>query len=426
MTLHLLHAATLPVAETAIEQLRATPVREEQPPASFEQFCRISEMITDATFSREQIQDELDISLDDLVQAIVELARFMLATRGNPNVKAIGTWSEISQTLDTTALPGMTNAAPAPASKRKLKAEAVTEKVAVSSNDFGVQLGLIDADGEALFELPAVRKKTRVAAPKLVTAEPVHIVIPDGFSKAEVGRDINGSIEALVALQPSADDVTRFLQRHYKRTAQPLSFEMLCAVWTFVRLERTSGLAKVSDAPNFIRNCIAAWDTLEVARQDAMQALVVLATSQDADDLTAAVTKLHPVWEAEARNFQNLLEAGGVASSAFARAQMWLRKRLEAGQLIVGRVSMLNEGQVRRIAMLVGLDTEVISRNEETYIRTKLAELNLTLDSEQLVPIGVTAIRAGLEEAFFDACSKRAEGDQDWAAELEDLLLQRH
>jgi len=425
MTLHLLQAATTPVSETAVEQLRATPVHDEQPPVSFEQFCRISEMITDASYSREVIQTELDIDKDTLVQAIVELARFMLATRGNPNVKSIGTWSEVHSTSTITALPGLTNAAPAPASKRKLKAETITAPAA-AIKDASVQLGLIDAQGALLVDMPKPKNKSKAPlASKAVMPEPVRIVLPDGFSKAEIGRDINGSIEALVALQPTADDITRFIQRHYKRTAHPLSFEMLCAVWTFARLNRVHGLAKVSEAPDFTRNCVAAWDTLELARQDAMAALAVLATSRDLTALTTAASKLAPVWEAEARNLQGLLEAGGSTSSAFLRAQAWLYKRLASGQLIVSNVSMLNEGQVRRIAMLVGLDTEVISRNEETYIRTKLGELNLMLDSEQLVPVGVAAIRAGLEEVFFDACSRRADGDQNWGVELESLLVQR-
>jgi hypothetical protein len=425
MTLHLLHAATMPVIEPAIEQLRATPVHDEQPPVNFDQFCRLSEMITDASYCRKDIEDELGIDTETLVQAIVELARFMLATKGNPNVKVLGTWSEVHGASDITPLPGLANAAPAPASKRRLKASSVAVQPVVSK-DVTVQPGLVDDNGELLIELPNA-KKSRTKAPiaKAVMPEPVRIVLPDGFSKAEIGRDINGSIEAIVALQPSTDDITRFIQRHYKRAAHPLSFEMLCAVWTFARLNRVKGLGRISEAPGFVRNCVAAWDTLEISRQDAMTALAVLATSRDSNALSAAAAKLTPVWEAEAKNFQNLLEAGGSDSAAFIRAQAWLHKRLSAGQLIVGRVSMLNEGQVRRIAMLVGLDTEVISRNEETYIRGKLADMNLAADAEQLVPIGVAAIRAGLEESFFDACAKRADGDQDWGVELESLLFQR-
>jgi hypothetical protein len=418
---HLLRAACSPVVEPGIEQLRNMPDRTEQPPVTHEQFCRIAEMIVDASYSREAIETELNITTEALLQAIVELARFMLATRGNPSVTVLGTWSEVVAD-GPLALPGLVNAAPAPASKRKAEAVIEAAKRAVSTEA---------ADQPVLFaDLLTPAKPARKGKAKAVVADSkktapvrVNIVLPDGFSKTAVGKDIEGSLIAIVALHPSSEDVTRFIQRHYRRSAQPLSFEMLAAVWTFARLKRTSGLAKVSEAMSFVRNCVAAWDTLEVARLDAMNALSVLATSSDEAVLRDAVVKLQPVWEAEARNLKNLLEAGSTDTPAFQRAQLWLAKRVAAGQLVVMHVSDLNEGQVRRIAMLAGLDTEVISRNEETYIRTKLAELNLSLDAEQLVPVGVTAVRKGLEEAFFEACQKRADGDQEWASDLEALLL---
>lgn len=421
MNFQLLRAACEPVSEPGIEQLRNMPDRTEQPPVTHEQFCRIAEMLVDASFSREAIESELGVTTDALLQAIVELARFMLATRGNPSVNVLGTWSEVVPS-GPMALPGLLNAAPAPASKRRVDVAVETTKRQTAAETLDQPVLFADLLTPAK---PTRKGKAKAAAADTKKPAPVrvNIVLPDGFSKSEIGKDIEGSLIAIVALHPSAEDVTRFIQRHYRRSAQPLSFEMLAAVWTFARLKRTAGLAKVSEAMSFVRNCVAAWDTLEVARQDAMRALAVLTSSDDESSLRDAVIKLQPVWEAEARNLKGLLEAGSVQTAAFQRAQSWLAKRVAAGQLVVMHVSDLNEGQVRRIATLAGLDTEVISRNEETYIRTKLAELNLSLDAEQLVPVGVTAVRKGLEDAFFDACQKRAAGDQDWASDLEALLM---
>jgi hypothetical protein len=418
MTLHLLNAAALPVSDTGIEQLRALPDKEGQPPLSFERYCSLVDLLAEASHPREEIQDLLEANKDQLVVAIVELARFMLATRGNPIVKVLGTWSEVHGSAELLPLPGLANAMPAPSSKRKQKTE-VKAAPALAISD--------DVDQPTLFQDVQVKKrsrKPRASKAKANAAAPmVAIVLPDGFTRQELGKDIDGSLIAIVALRPTPAEINRFIQRNYSRSAQPLSFEMLTAIWTFARLRRLKGLRSVSETSSFVRNCVAAWDALEVARQSAMQALQVLVSSSDADALREATTKLLPVWEVEARNLQGLLDATGSVSPAFQRSQAWLAKRIAAGQLVVAHVAELNEGQIRRIATLSGLDTEVISRNEETYIRSKLADMNLSLDAEQLVPVGVAAVRKGLEDAFLDACLRRAKGDQNWAADLEAQLV---
>jgi hypothetical protein len=311
----------------------------------------------------------------------------MHATRGNPQVEVLGTWSQIEHTPQP-KLPGFINAVTVPSSKRKVIPAPVTTS-----------------------------DKRRRAKPTVVG-----IVIPDGFSRQELHRDVESSLTAIVALQPSNDDIKRFIQRHYQRTPQPLSFEMLCAVWMFARLDRLSGLRNVASASSFIHNCVQAWDTLEVARRDAMDALMTLSTTTDSAELHIAASKLLPLWEADARELQRLLEIGGPGSGAFERARTWITRRAAAGQLVVDSVADLSEGQVRRIALLVGLDTDVISRNEESHIRQHLVSLKLERDAEQLIPIGVIAVRAGMEEEFFHACKLRAAGDEKWDAPLAQLL----
>jgi hypothetical protein len=113
-----------------------------------------------------------------------------------------------------------------------------------------------------------------------------------------------------------------------------------------------------------------------------------------------------------------MIEIAGPDSAAFERARTWLAKRTAAGQLIVDTVENLAEGQVRRIATLVGLDTEVISRLEESHIRQHLVKMKLERDAEQLIPIGVVAVRAGLEDEFLGACARRVAGDENWDSSL--------
>ena len=369
-----------------IEALRSMEFKNEAPPVPFDQYCTLVEMLVAASSSRTEIEEALGIDTDILLEAVVELARFMHATRGNPQVEVLGTWSQVEHAAQP-KLPGFINAVTVPSSKRKVT--------------------------------PAPETKAKKGTAK---AAIVGIVVPDGFSRQELHRDVESSLTAIVALQPSNDDVKRFIQRHYQRTQQPLSFEMLCAVWMFARLDRLSGLHNVASASSFIHNCVQAWDTLEVTRRDAMDALVTLETATDSTELHIAASKLLPLWEAEARDLQRLLEISGPESAAFERARAWLTRRVSVGQLVVDSVADLSEGQVRRIAMLVGLDTEVISRNEESHIRQHLVRLKLDRDAEQLIPIGVVAVRAGMEEEFFHACRLRAAGDEKWDAPLAQLL----
>lgn len=383
MTHPRLQRAALLAENPEVEALRSMEFTNEEPPVPFDDYCQLVDMLVDATRPREDIETELGIDTDTLVEAIIELARFILATRGTPQVTVLGTFSEVPEEPQL-KLPGFTNAVPAPASKRKVAP--IVETTSSKSRR---------------------RKPTGV-----------EIILPDGFSKRDLGRDVESSLVAIVALQPSHNDVKRFIQRNYKRPQQPLSFEMLCSVWMFARLGRLSGLAKVSETSSFVRNCVLAWDTLEVARRDAMEALLVLQTSNDPDQLHLAASKLLPLWEADAREFMRMIEIAGPDSAAFERARTWLAKRVAAGQLIVDSVEHLAEGQVRRIATLVGLDTEVISRLEESYIRQHLVRLKLERDAEQLIPIGVVAVRAGLEDEFLQACARRVAGDEDWDSVL--------
>lgn len=374
-------AATL-AENPEVEALRSMEFTNEEPPVPFDHYCRLVDMLVDATRPREDIETELGIDTDTLIEAIIELARFILATRGTPQVTVRGTFSEVPEEQQP-KLPGFTNAVPAPASKRKVAPVETTSSKSRRRKPTGVE-----------------------------------IILPDGFSKRDLGRDVESSLVAIVALQPSHDDVKRFIQRNYKRPQQPLSFEMLCSVWMFARLGRLAGLANVSETSSFVRNCVLAWDTLEVARRDAMEALLVLQTSHDTDQLHLAASKLLPLWEADAREFMRMIEIAGPDSGAFERARTWLAKRVAAGQLIVDSVENLTEGQVRRIATLVGLDTEVISRLEESHIRQHLVRMKLERDAEQLIPIGVVAVRAGLEDEFLDACARRVAGEEDWDSAL--------
>jgi hypothetical protein len=356
----------------AIEALRTATFDADAPPATVEQFVSLAEGIALVSESRSELEALCGMDTSQLATAVVELAGHMLKSVGDPNVTPGAAYDEAFGNDDVLPLPGMCNTVVVTPSKK------------------------------------------RQDAPRQ------EVVIPSGFSPEEIGRDITRSVAALVALRPTAADVQRFYNRRYTKVLQPLTFEMTSTVWAFARLGRLDGLANVSQAESFVRNAVGAWDTLAVARRDAMNGLAVLVgDTTDAVELAAATTALRPVWETEASRFSSFVASGLIGSKQFDRERSWLRRRVAAGQLVVADVASLNQGQVLRICQAAGLDTDAINRVEETSIRTGLAELGLAKDADQLVALGVRATRAGLREAFWDACRRRAVGDTAWDSELQ-------
>jgi len=255
------------------------------------------------------------------------------------------------------------------------------------------------------------------------------IVIPVGFERgAAHGRDVSKSLAAVVALEPSHNDITRWIARLYPSQTAVLTFPMVAIVWKFSRVGKLDEIDEASTARAFRRNVVDAHDLLDIAITDAQQALASLVGFIHADDDTV-VTRLNELanvattlsWLQPAemaqlsRIVELTLENPTLVPSLTARLRT-IGSLIEQDPAVwrVTEIGDLSQGQVEQVAARAGLQVEGVSRAEESAIRDRLTELGLQKDADQLVPEGVLALASGHEAAFWEAMTMRAKGDPAW------------
>lgn len=254
------------------------------------------------------------------------------------------------------------------------------------------------------------------------------VVVPLGFERrAGHRRDVSRALAAIVVHAPDDKTLTRWLSRKYQPSrANVVTFSIVSVVWRFATLGRLGEIDRINaNNAAFAKLLVAAYDLLDVARRDAIDGVITLATADTAnlDALAAACVKAR--WLNEGRIAR--LERTISLARSRPGVQRLLAKELRSFAAEVRAqpdtwaptgISKLSEGQVRRICQAAGLSTEGPKRAEEADVRRRLAELGLRADADRLVPDAIRAAQAGVAEEFWAAMELRAAGDPDWESAL--------
>jgi len=256
--------------------------------------------------------------------------------------------------------------------------------------------------------------------------KPNAVKIPIGYEPtAWHKRDVTRALAAIVTAAPNADVVARFVARTYRTRSATLTYPLVAGVWMFAIKGRLNKIDQVSDDVVFHSQVVAAYDLLDVARLDGIEAIERLAggTLKPAA-ARKAIEKCRWLAEAEINRIEQLLEQD---TTAYTRAVSQLKRRLsvDAGSYYPLSISALSAGQVQRICASAGLKIENDRVSEEVEIRSRLRQLGISVDSDRLVPEALRCLERGSLDAFWDIMQARLDGDNTWGEQLQELSTEK-
>ena len=259
------------------------------------------------------------------------------------------------------------------------------------------------------------------------------IVIPEGYEPdSNGGRDIARALASIIANKPDAEVSARFVDRTYRMRSSQLTYQTVSSVWGFATRGRLPRIRKVSDDPIFHLAIVSAFDLLDVARQDAFNALQNIIAVEKLDTDTIAQIRdwlmiCKWVHEGESSRLLRVTETALLRPAsipALERELAQLKNRVEetGTPWDLRTIGSLNAGQVRRISANGGLVVDAPAKTNEAAIRTTLRSMGLSQDADKLVPEAMRASDRNLLDEFWNVLQQRVEGDVTWSEQLEELL----
>lgn len=255
------------------------------------------------------------------------------------------------------------------------------------------------------------------------------VKIPVGYEPwAAHQRDVTRALSAILHHRPEDEVIARYVSRTYGARQTALSYPLVSGVWGFTVRNRLSTIHLVSDDPVFQAQAVEAFDLLDVARSDAVSAIMRL-VSEDLEPVTALREAEKAYWLAESElratiGALELLIAGKAPVEAAQRAIGTLRRHVKAlpDRYLPNEVKYLTLGQVQRICVANGLKVSSETRSEEAEIRATLKEMGLSADADRLVPQALRCVEHGELDSFWTVMQNRIEGDLTWGEQLDGLV----
>jgi hypothetical protein len=275
------------------------------------------------------------------------------------------------------------------------------------------------------------------------------VVLPMGYERsATQRRDISKSVRAILAKPVEEAELIRFAARHLSAPRVDLAADHVLLVHWFAlaglsdKLLEVGGLTReetgtIVPDPSGSSNAplagvlVQAYDLLDVARADAVEAMVALATMEEVDFPTIAHLSRKARWLAplELSRLEALVK--GEQASASPSQVSWVHSRLRhlhrmvqaaPEQYTPGEVEQLNSAHVSQILSASGLPTdEAEDKAVIAELRTRLTEMGLVNDLDQEIPAGLRAYHEGKLEEFYASRQARVDGDPDWERLYEEL-----
>ena len=243
-----------------------------------------------------------------------------------------------------------------------------------------------------------------------------------------LGVDFSKSVVQIMSTDPDESLLRRWLMRRYHSVHQVLDFGVVALVHRICQLNR---LVDIEQLPkrgvfnsNFARVLVEAYDLLEVTRKDAVTAVGHLTSQSTGDkftDLEASISTASWLHQAVFNRLSVSVESN--PSEVQPLLARLARDAVSApNTYLPANIAELNDGQVLRLAQHVGLRVDSVSKEELAQVRSWVAALDMSQDSDILVASGVLACRAGLGNLYQKSLEKRAKGSFNWAKTLNTAL----
>jgi hypothetical protein len=253
------------------------------------------------------------------------------------------------------------------------------------------------------------------------------IKIPKGYEpELNNGRDITRAISAIVSNNPGNEAIARFVDRTYRLRNPSISLNTLNSICCFSNQGRIYDISKVSDDPVFVQNIVLSYNLLYNGIKDAEKSLNKLTTL--ANDTSKNYKKIYTIllsviWLKESSILRFLSHKDRNSTNKTIQSEFnFLLKILFAELNNINNIGQLNSGQIRRLAASKGISVDLVSRENETQIRSVLKNMGLGSDVDKLVPDALRAEEMDRLDDFWNIIQLRIDGDVSWSEQLEDLL----
>ena len=243
-----------------------------------------------------------------------------------------------------------------------------------------------------------------------------------------LGVDFSKSVVQIMSTNPDESLLRRWLMRRYHSVHQVLDFGVVTLVHRICQLNR---LADIEQLPkrgvfnsNFARVLVEAYDLLEVTRKDAVTAVGHLTSQSTGDKFTDLETSISTASWLHQAVFNRLSVSVELNPSEVQPLLARLARDAVSAPntYLPATIAELNDGQVLRLSQHVGLRVDSVSKEELAQVRSWVAALDMSQDSDILVSSGVLACRAGLGNLYQKSLEKRAKGSFNWAKTLNTAL----
>jgi hypothetical protein len=242
----------------------------------------------------------------------------------------------------------------------------------------------------------------------------ITVVVPDGFERAGSGRrrDVTQALGSLVASDPTSDEIADWVARQKTAGGTVLEYTVITTVHAFARFGRLDEIDTINaESPELSGTLVAAVELLLSGLRKGLAGYAAIVDGAEGAELTAALAAARPLAEGRIDRLARSIASEAGATKARRVFTSWLA---DDDTAVPSGIGALDAGQVLRIAQAAGLGSVHTNRTDETAIRSRLADMGLGGASDQLVPAGIRAIRAGLEEPFWEAMELRSVGDEEW------------
>lgn len=253
------------------------------------------------------------------------------------------------------------------------------------------------------------------------------IKIPKGYEpELNNGRDITRAISAIVSNNPGNEAIARFVDRTYRLRNPSISLNTLNSICCFSNQGRIYNISKVSDDPVFVQNIVLSYNLLYNGIKDAeksLNKLTALANDTNKNYKKIYTILLSVIWLKESSILRFLSHKDRNSTNKTIQSEFnFLLKILFAELNNINNIGQLNSGQIRRLAASKGISVDLVSRENETQIRSVLKNMGLGSDVDKLVPDALRAEEMDRLDDFWNIIQLRIDGDVSWSEQLEDLL----
>lgn len=286
----------------------------------------------------------------------------------------------------------------------------------------GTVLFPLEPDPDVIANLPKKRREEAMErAAQLRSENPLpqswQVEFPEVGIRKSVAA-IRGKTEVDQNLQSLA---LRVLASQTPPPSGLLTFASMRATWLTIQSGEFPRIARDPELPlRTAQTLLAAYDALETARDDSVTAMRRLHSGPSADELDTLAVRARPLAEAAVLRLEQILtntkRRDDLATFKQRGLQLFLNET--GGIRLPAHVGELNEGQVHRIGLMLGLHTDPISDRALAAAEERLTELGLADDIPWIKGIWISAFSCKREDDFWEAIERLTEGDTDWVQPL--------